>query len=141
MTNAERREQRRQAGLKGAATRRARSAQAEPHQVVHHQAEPPQLVPPTAEPPRSPRLETAEERSRRAESKRLANLRAVLRRAQEIRRESDLYHLAHVHKWHHCPKRWTPEQIDEARRFVESFVNPDGIPQADPIRRKGRWRL
>ena len=144
MTNAERREQRRQAGLKGAATRRARSASAEPHQVVPAQVVPPRLVPPTAEPPRSPRLETSEERSRRAESaesKRLANLRAVLRRAQEIRRESDLYHLAHVRKWHHSPKRWTPEQIDEARRFVESFVNPDGIPQADPIRRKGRWRL
>lgn len=141
MTNAERRERRRQAGLKGAANRRARSAQAETAQVVLAQVVLHQVVPPTVEPPR---LETTEERARRAqaaEDKRLANLRAVLRRAQEIRRESDLYHLAHVRKWHHCPKRWTPEQIDEARRFVESFVSADGIPQADPIRRKGRWRL
>jgi hypothetical protein len=141
MTNAERREKRREAGLKGAATRRARSAPAEPAQIAPHQVEPPQLVPATIEPTR---LETAEEKARREqarEAKRLENLRAVLRRAQEIRRESDLYHLAHVRKWHHCPKRWTPEQIDEARKFVEGFIRPDGTPQADPIRRKGRWRL
>jgi hypothetical protein len=75
------------------------------------------------------------------EAKRLTNLRAVIRRAQEIRREGDLYYHAHQQRWHHSPKRWTAEQIDEARKFVENFVGPDGIPQADPIRRKGRWRL
>ena len=136
MTNAERRQKRREAGLKGAATRRARLGQ-----VVQDQAEPPQLVGPTAEPPR---LETADERARRAESaeeKRLANLRAVIRRAQEIRRESDLHSYAHSHRWHHSPKRWTSAQIDDARRFLEGFVGPDGIPQADPIRRRGTWRL
>ena len=120
MTNAERRERRREAACKGLETRRAKLS---------------------AEPPR---VETADEHARRehqAEEKRLANLRAVIRRAQEIRRESDLYHLAHLRKWHHSPKRWTPEQIDEARKFVESFIRPDGTPQADPIRRKGKWRL
>ena len=141
MTNAERRERRRQAGLKGAATRRARSAQAEPAQVVPHQVVPPQLVPPTAEPPRAPTVEETTRRAESAEAKRLANLRAVIRRAQEIRRESDLYSFAHSRRWHHSPKRWTAAQIDEARRFLEGFIRPDGTPQADPIRRKGRWRL
>ena len=136
MTNAERRERRREAGLKGAATRRARLGQ-----VVQDQAEPPQLVSPTAEPPR---LETADERARRKEdreAKRLENLRAVIRRAQEIRREGDLRHLAHVRRWHHSPKRWTPEQIAEADRFLAGFIRPDGTPQPHPIRRKGKWRL
>ena len=136
MTNAERRERRRQAGLKGTATRRARLGQ-----VVQDQAEPPQLVGPTAEPPR---LETADERARRAESaaeKRLENLRAVIRRAQEIRRESDLYSYAHSHRWHHSPRRWTAAQIDDARRFLDGFIRPDGKPQSQPIRRKGKWRL
>lgn len=90
------------------------------------------------------RVETAEEKARReeqAEAKRRENLRAVLAEAQRIRRESDLYHLAHIRRWSHHPGRWTAEQIDEARRFVASFINPDGIPQAEPIRRKGRWRL
>jgi hypothetical protein len=136
MTNAERREKRREAGRKAAATRAARAGQ-----VVHHPAEPPQLVAPTAQPPRAPTAEVTARKAEAREEKRLSNLRAVIRRAQEIRREGDLYHLAHTRKWHHSPSRWTPEQIDEARKFVESFVSPDGVPQADPIRRKGRWRL
>jgi hypothetical protein len=141
MTNAERRQKRREAGLKGAANRRARSAQAEPAQVVLHQAEPPQLVPPAAEPPR---LETAEERARRtqaAKDKRLANLRAVLRLAQEIRREGDLYYHAHHQRWHHSPKRWTAEQIQSAREFLEKFRRTDGTWDPKPLTRKGRWRL
>jgi hypothetical protein len=136
MTNAERRERRRQAGLKGAATRRARSAGEGAHQV-----EPPQLVPPVAEPPR---LETPEERARRAhsaEEKRLTNLRAVLRLAQEIRREGDLYYHAHHRRWHHSPRRWTAEQIQGAREFLEKFRRPDGTYDPKPLTRKGRWRL
>jgi hypothetical protein len=137
MTNAEKRERRREAG------RRAAQARAEKRtaQVVHSPTEPPQLVPPTAEPPRRPTAEETARRAESAEAKRLTNLRAVLRTAQEIRRESDLYNLAHLRRWHHSPKRWTPEQIDEARKFLASFIRPDGQPQADPIRRKGRWRL
>ena len=114
---------------------RKAQAQAEGgHQVVT--PEPPRIEP--------PRLETAEETARRAESaeeKRLANLRAVLRQAQEIRRESDLYHLAHTRRWHHSPRRWTAAQVEEARQFIGGFIRPDGMPQADPIRRKGKWRL
>jgi hypothetical protein len=156
MTNAERRAQRREAGKKGAATRRARLAQAEPAHdppgARPHQAEPDpfqQLADRIAasrptEPPRPPRLETAEEASakaRCADEKRLANLRAVIRQAQEIRRESDLYHFAQAHRWPFSPKRWTAAQIEEARQFLAGFIRPDGTPQADPIRRKGRWRL
>ena len=141
MTNAERRERRRQAGLKGAATRRARTAQAEPVQVVPHQVVPPQLVPPTAEPPRAPTVEETTRRAEDREAKRLANLRAVLAEAQRIRRESDLYSFAHSRRWDHRPARWTAAQIDEAQQFLAGFIRPDGMPQADPIRRKGRWRL
>lgn len=128
MTNAERREKRRQAGLKGAATRHARTATA-----THQDS-----------PGAPPRVETAEERATRAhsaEEKRLTNLRALLRQAQAIRRESDLYSHAHSHRWHHSPKRWTPEQIDEATRFIAGFLRNDGTPQPDPVRRKGNWRL
>ena len=73
MTNQERRERRREAALKGAATRAAKAGQ-----VVNHQDEPPQLLDPA-------RLETAEEQSRRAraaEEKRLVNLRALIRKAR-----------------------------------------------------------
>lgn len=147
MTNAERRERRCEAGLKGAATRRARSAQAVPRQV-----EPPadpfdELAQRVAQAePKAPRLESPDERARRADSaedKRLINLRAVLRLAQEIRRESDLYYHAHHQRWHHSPKRWTPEQIESARQFLEKFRHPT-VPGAwlqDPLTRRGRTRL
>jgi hypothetical protein len=150
MTNAEKRERRREAARKAAETRLSRA-----RRVMQERAQPDaddefqQLAdringykPPEA--PQPPRLESAEEKARRAESaeeKRLANLRTLLGRAREIRRESDLYNMPHSRRWHHSPKRWTAEQIAEARRFVESFVSPDGISQADPIRRKGKWRL
>jgi hypothetical protein len=123
MTNTERKERRRQAGLKAAETRRQQLA---------------------ARPPEPPRVETADERARRehsAEEKRLANLRAVLRLAQEIRREGDLHYHAHVERWHHSPRRWTPEQIDAARRFLEGFRREDGTYDPHPVRRKGKWRL
>jgi hypothetical protein len=122
MTNAERRERRKEAARKGLETRRAKTA---------HQAEP-------------PRVETDEERAARAhqaEEKRLANLRAVIRLAQEIRREGDLYDHAYRERWSHHPRQWTAEQIDAARRFLEGFRRPDGTWQPDPTRRRGKWRL
>jgi hypothetical protein len=147
MTNAEKRQRRREAGRKGAASRVARTtAQAPaPGQADDFQDLADRINgyrPPEAPPP--PRLESAAEATiklAKAEEKQLANLRAVLTTARQIRRESDLYHLAHTSRWHHSPKRWTAEQIETARRFLQGFIGPDGIPQADPIRRKGKWRL
>ena len=71
----------------------------------------------------------------------MINLRAVITEAQRIRRESDLYNLAHQRRWSHRPREWTAEQIDTARRFLQGFIRTDGTPPPDPIRRKGRWRL
>jgi hypothetical protein len=129
VTNAERRERRRAAALKGAETRRARVARVAPHQV---------------EAPEPPRATTAEETNRRAEdreAKRRANLRAVLAEAQAIRRESDLYYHAQLYRWPFSPARWTAEQIDSARQFLRTFYRKDGTPDPHPLRRKGRWRL
>jgi len=153
MTNAERRERRREAARKGLETRRARQAQAQQTTATapaSDQADEFQQLadrvngyrPPEA--PQPPRLETADERARRAEAaeeKRLANLRAVLRLAQEIRRESDLHHHAYHQRWPFSPKRWTSEQIQAAREFLEKFRRPDGTWDPKPIRRKGKWRL
>jgi Rad3-related DNA helicase len=153
MTNAEKRERRREAARKGLETRRARQAQAlattaqapEADQADEFQ----QLAdringyrPPEA--PQPPRIETSDERARRAESaeeKRLANLRAVLRLALEIRREGDLYRHAAARRWPFTPKRWTPEQIAAARQFLETFRRPDGTYEPKPNRRHGKWRL
>ena len=151
MTNAERRAARQAAAAKGQETRRrkqeqerharATAAVAELGRILDAPAAP---APPVAAPPDLPRLDSTEAQLRRkadAEAKRLKNLRAVLATAREIRRESDLYHLAHTSRWHHSPKRWTSEQVDTARRFLQGFVRPDGTPQPHPIRRKGKWRL
>jgi hypothetical protein len=111
MTNAERRERRREAALKGQETRKARLAAQAPAA------------------PEPPRLETAEEaarRSRAAEAKRLEDLRALIRLAQDGRRESDLRYHAHLKRWSHHPIEWTAGQIDEARRFIEGFRREDG---------------
>jgi hypothetical protein len=126
MTNAEKRERRTQAARKAAETRRQQLAAG---------------TAPTALPPRVETLDEQLARRQQEAEKRLKNLRAVLARAREIRRESDLYHLAHTRRWHHSPKQWTSEQVDTARRFLEGFVRSDGTPQPDPIRRNGKWRL
>jgi hypothetical protein len=153
MTNAERRERRREAARKGLETRRARTAQARvttARAPVADQADDFQQLadrvnghrPPEA--PQPPRLETADERTRRAEAaeeKRLANLRAVIRLAQEIRREQDLHHHAIHQRWPFSPKRWTSEQIQAAREFLEKFKRPDGTWDPYPARRHGQWRL
>jgi hypothetical protein len=113
------------------------------HHDADHQVEPPRRRR-TRKPTRSPRVETPEEaeaRARTAEDKRRMNLRFVIEFAQRIRRESDLYHFAHVRRWDHRPGRWTAEQVEQARQFLHGFLRPDGTPQADPIRRKGRWRV
>jgi hypothetical protein len=109
MTNAEKRERRRQAALKAAETRRQTAAEASAQ---------------------------AEDR----EAKRLINLRALLAEAQRIGREADLYYRAHTGRWSHHPSRWTPEQIDEARRFLAGFIRPDGTPQPVPHRKARRYR-
>jgi hypothetical protein len=126
MTNAEKRERRSQAARKAAETRRQQLAAGNT---------------PTVEPPRVETLEEQLARRQREAEKRLTNLRAVLARARAIRRESDLYHLAHTSRWHHAPKQWTSAQVETARRFLEAFIRSDGTPQPDPIRRKGKWRL
>jgi hypothetical protein len=118
MTNAERRERRREAARKAAETRRVQ-----------------------ADLGRRELAEEAEQRAQSAEEKRRVNLRAVIAEAQRLRRESDLYYLAHDRRWDHHPSRWTAEQIDTARRFLQGFVRPDGTPDPYPVRRKGRWRL
>jgi hypothetical protein len=125
MTNQERKERRREAARKAAETRRVQADIARGELALD-------------------RTETAEEgarRARAAEEKRQTNLRAVLAEAQRIRRESDLYHLAHTRRWDHRPGHWTAEQIDTAGRFLQGFIRSDGTPQPDPVRRKGRWRL
>jgi hypothetical protein len=147
MTNQEKRERRREAARKGAAARAARTTAQAPadSQADEFQRLADRInghVPPEA--PQPPRLETAAEATAklaRADAKRLEQLRAVIRRAQEIRRESDLYNMAHERRWHHSPRRWTAEQIQTAGRFLEGFIRPDGLPQADPTRRKGKSRL
>ena len=151
MTNAEKRERRRTAACKGLETRRARQAQATTAQApASDQADEFQQLadringyrPP--EPPQPPRLETAAEASARdqaREDKRLANLRAVLRLALEIRREGDLYRHAAAQRWPFTPKRWTAEQIQAAREFLEKFKRPDGTYEPKPNRRNGKWRL
>jgi hypothetical protein len=122
MTNAERREHRREAARKAAETRRARLA-----------ARP--------EPVRTETPEEALRRARAAEEKRRANLRAVLAEAQRIRREGDLYDHAHLQRWSHHPSQWTAEQLDRARQFLAGFIRPDGTPDPHPVRRGGKWRL
>ena len=122
MTNAERRERRREAARKAAETRRA-----------HLAARP--------EPVRTETPEEAEGRAHAAEAKRRENLRAVLAEAQRLAREGDLYYHAHQQRWSHHPGQWTAEQLDGARQFLAKFIRPDGTPDPHPVRRKGRWRL
>ena len=153
MTNAERRERRREAARKGLETRRARQAEAQRTTAQAPEADQAddwqQLAdringyrPPEA--PQPPRLETSDERARRAESaedKRLTNLRAVLRLALEIRREGDLYRHAAAQRWPFTLKRWTAEQIEAARQFLQTFRRPDGTYEPKPARRNGKGRL
>jgi hypothetical protein len=125
MTNAERRERRKEAARKAAETRRINADIARGELARD-------------------RTQTAEEgarKAREAEEKQRKNLRAVIAEAQRIRRESDLRYYAHTHRWSHHPHEWTAEQIDTARRFLQGFIRTDGTPDPHPVRRKGRWRL
>jgi hypothetical protein len=97
MTNAERRERRREAARKAAETRRARLAAR----------------------PEPDRTETPEEADRRAEdreARRRANLRAVLAEARRIRREGDLYYHAHQQRWSQLPAPDRPSRNSVAHR-------------------------
>jgi hypothetical protein len=110
MTNAERRERRREAALKGAKTRAARQA-------------PPDGPGPVAdpEPPDGP------------------TGRQLIERAQSIGREADLWYHAHLRRWPTWPSAWTAAQRAEAEAFLAKFIRPDGLPQpVRPRRRKPR---
>ena len=137
MTNAERRERRREAGRKGTETRRAKApAHAEEgHQVVA--PEPPRIEPPRIADRREDdstrrggRGEAAHEPSRRAPPG-----------------PGDPPGIGPLPPRPHPPMAPLAEAMDRrprSRRPASSsagFIRPDGVAQADPIRRKGKWRL
>jgi hypothetical protein len=104
LTNAQRRERRREAALKGARTRAARQASA----LTAEPAPPPESVAPTA--------------------------RQLLERARSIGREADLFSHAHLARWPHRPSAWTAEQRAALDAFLDRFIRPDGTPQPVPHR-------
>ena len=55
--------------------------------------------------------------------------RQLLARAQEIGREADLWSFAHLHRYPTRPSAWTAEQRRAAGDFLETFLRPDGRPQ------------
>ena len=104
LTNAQRRQRRREAALKGARTRAARQASTS-----------------TAAPvaPTEPDAPTG---------------RQLLDRARSIGREADLYYHAHLARWPHHPSAWTAEQRAALDAFLDRFIRPDGTPQPVPHR-------
>ena len=109
LTNAQKRQRRREAALKGARTRAARQASAE----AVEPAPPPEPVAPTA--------------------------RQLLERARSIGREDDLWYHAHLGRWPTRPSAWTAVQRADAAAFLAKFIRPDGTPQPVPHRgRRGR---
>ena len=106
LTNAQRRERRREAALKGARTRAARQA---PAAGPGPAGDPePELDAPTA--------------------------RQLLERARSIGREDDLFYHAHLARWPHHPSAWTAEQRAALDAFLDRFIRPDGTPQPVPHR-------
>ena len=55
--------------------------------------------------------------------------RLLIARAQEIGRETDLWSFAHLHRYPTRPSAWTAEQRRAAGDFLEKFLRPDGRPQ------------
>ena len=104
MTNAQKRERRREAALKGARTRAARQASAEAAEPVAE----PEPIAPTA--------------------------RQLLERARSIGREADLFYHAHLARWPHHPSAWTAQQRAALDAFLDRFIRPDGTPQPVPHR-------
>ena len=104
LTNAQIRERRREAALKGARTRAAKQASTP-------------AVEPVAEP--EPDAPTG---------------RQLLERAQSIGREADLWYHAHLARWPHRPSAWTADQRAALDAFLDRFIRPDGTPQPVPHR-------
>jgi hypothetical protein len=123
VTNAEKRQRRRQAALEGAETRQARLAQAqapEPQPVADRPA-------PIAAPPRPDPLPAA------------PSARDLLARARVMGREADLFYRAHLARWPHRPGDWTDAQRLALAAFLDKFIRPDGTPQPVPnCRRRSR---
>jgi hypothetical protein len=113
MTNQERRERRREAALKGAATRRAK---AHAEQLVQDS------------------LDRIADRAVNG-----PDARQLLDRAQAIGREADLRYHAHLRRWPHRMSQWSAEQRRAAEEFLNRFIRPDGTSQPVPnSRRKAR---
>ena len=111
LTNAQIRERRREAALKGARTRAARQAPADTPGPVGDPE--PELDAPPA--------------------------RQLLERARSIGREDDLFYHAHLGRWPTRPSAWTAAQRADAEAFLAKFIRPDGTPQPVPHRgRRGR---
>jgi hypothetical protein len=62
--------------------------------------------------------------------------RMLIRRAQAIGREADLWYHAHLNRWPTRPSDWTGEHRRAAEQFLVSFIRPDGTPQPVPHRRR-----
>ena len=60
--------------------------------------------------------------------------RMLIRQAQAIGREADLWYHAHLNRWPTRPTDWTGEHRRAAEEFLKSFIRPDGTPQPVPHR-------
>jgi hypothetical protein len=58
--------------------------------------------------------------------------RMLIRLAQSIGREADLWYHAHLGRYPTRPSTWTATQRTEAEAFLKKFIRPDGRPQ--PVR-------
>jgi hypothetical protein len=108
LTNAQRRERRREAALKGSRTRAAK---------------------PDATPEATPEPTPAPEPAG-------PTARQLLDRARSIGRESDLFYHAHLGRWPSQPSAWTAAQRADAEAFLDRFIRPDGLAQ--PVPHRGR---
>jgi hypothetical protein len=52
--------------------------------------------------------------------------RQLIARAHAIGREADLWSFAHIHRYPSRPSAWTGEQRRAAGDFLEKFIRPDG---------------
>ena len=123
MTNAERKEPRREAAPRRPETR-------SPADIARQRA---------TSPDRDRDRRGGTRRARAAEQKRMIDLRTVMTEASEWEARATSI-TAHPRRWSHRPTEWTAEQIDTARRFFQGFIRTDGT-HAAPDPQEGRWRL
>jgi hypothetical protein len=64
--------------------------------------------------------------------------RQLITRAQAIGREADLWSFAHLHRYPWKPTAWTGEQRQAAEEFLSKFIRDDGTPQPVPHRKPRR---